>query len=690
MSSSPRDRFSRKPDRGLSLARGEVLQEPSPTADDPVVEPHACKGHTEGEIRLVGIRSLVRFFVFVWLSVLGSVAAADLVRALDEVPTPVVAAASIDGASDDPWLAERGPAVPAPALGEPARDVVRETWEASAATPRARAAALLRARLELGLGDLTAPAIALLQESSAEEPGVAAQRARSLAPGVPAIQAAAARSFWAAGETGSALAAWAEAWATLYGDLGARIWLLGNLSILLWAVSLGASFAFILLAALQVFPHAAHDLGDVFSTRTPAFARAAALAALLLVPLVLGEGPLGLALALFGLGFAYGTAPQRSVLGLAAVLLVIALHPIAQLVSVTNRIVERDPVARSATAVLQGIESPADVERLRAAEGDDLLAAHAAAYYFRRQGLEAEALRRIESILERSPADPVALTNRGNLALRRGRTEEAIGYYQRARAVLDSPLVLFDLGRAYGQAFRIEEQERTLALAQSLDDGLVATLLGFEDPDLVADLEVPESLFVDRFRALAVEEGSSRGISEALAPGRLGESGPVSAAAFALASMLSFLCAGRWDHASRCRRCGDRICGRCAETVWSEDLCEDCHHLFQNAAGTDPSLRRKRLEILARRESRIGRLVWAGSLIVPGFAGMAARRPDYSILGLLLFGWFLGWLVWPSGVFVDPLRMGGMAFVCLAVPGILSGLSYGAVVFASLVARKRL
>jgi tetratricopeptide (TPR) repeat protein len=664
-----------------------MLQRALPTADDGV-ELRARKAHTEGEIRLVRIRSLV--LVFVWLSVFDSVAAVDPGQTLDDRPLAVATATSIEASDDDPWLAEKGPAVPAPALGQPAHEIVRHSWQTSAPTPRARAAALLRARLEFGLGDLTAPAIALLQDPPAGKPGVSAQLAQSLAPGVPAIQVAAARSYWAAGETGSAISSWVDAWMALYRDLGARTWLLGNLSILLWAVALGGSFAFIALAALRVFPHAAHDLGDVFSIRTPGFARTAALAALLLGPLALGEGLLGLALALFVLGFVYGTAQQRSVLGLAAVLLVIGLHPIAQLVSVTNRIVDRDPIARSATAVLHGIESRADVERLRAAEEEDLLAAHAMAYFSRRRGLDEEALRRVDSIIERSPTDPVALTNRGNLALRHGRTEEAIGYYQRAQAVLDSAVVLFDLSRAYGQTFRIEEQERTLARAQSLDDDLVAKLLGFEQPDLVADLEVPESLFIDRFRALALEEGSSQGITEALAPGRLGQSGLASAGAFVLAALGGLLCAGRWDHASRCRRCGDRICGRCEETVWSEELCEDCHHLFQNPGGTDPTLRRKRMETLARRESRLGRLVLLGSLIVPGVAGMAARRPDLSMFGLLLFGWFLGWVIWPAGVFVDPLRMGGMSFACLAVPGILSGLAYVSVVFASLVARRRL
>ena len=54
--------------------------------------------------------------------------------------------------------------------------------------------------------------------------------------------------------------------------------------------------AFLLLAALRVSSHAAHDLGDVFSAHMPGFARLALLAALLIVPALLGEGVLGLAL----------------------------------------------------------------------------------------------------------------------------------------------------------------------------------------------------------------------------------------------------------------------------------------------------------------------------------------------------------------------------------------------------------
>jgi hypothetical protein len=96
-----------------------------------------------------------------------------------------------------------------------------------------------------------------------------------------------------------------------------------------------------------------------------------------------------------------------------------------------------------------------------------------------------------------------------------------------------------------------------------------------------------------------------------------------------------------------------------------------------------------RLQALSKREVRIDRIKLAGALLIPGVAGLSARRPDFAMFGLLLFGWIAAWVSWPAGVFEDPLLMGNAAVLCLAVPGVLSVIAYGGVVLASLVARKK-
>jgi tetratricopeptide (TPR) repeat protein len=600
----------------------------------------------------------------------------------------LAAGAPVEDLLNEPGLSEDGPAIPRPA-GRPVEQV-RESWRSAPPTPQARAAALRRTRLELGLGDLTGPAEAILRGASTEEPEIHTELARSLAPGVPAIQMTAAWALWQADDTGAATQALLDAVGAISDDLGVQLWLLDNLAVVLLAVVLASSLAFMTMAALLVFPHAAHDLGDLLSSRMPGFARTAGLAALLLCPLALGEGVLGVALALFGLGFAYGSRPQRSVLVLAVALLVIGLHPLAQLVSVTTSLVDRDPVAESGIAVARGVATRADLERLEAAAPDDLLAAHALAARARRLGLEEQARSWLDAIESRFPNDPVALANRGNIEMRRGQVESAIDYYERAAALIDSPVLLFNLSQAYASDFRMEEYERALSRAQALGDREVAALSSLDEADLVADLEFPSHLLLDRIRSLGLAQDPHTEITEALAPGRLGERWTVTAGAFALIALLAVLFANRFDHASLCVRCGHRICTRCEDTVWSEEICEDCHHLFHSPEETDPALRMARLQALSVREARLDRVVLAASLIVPGVAGFAARRPDFAMFGLLLFGWALGWLCWPAGVFVDPMMMGSAALICFAIPGLLSLVAYVAVVVGSLVARKHL
>ncbi len=599
-----------------------------------------------------------------------------------------VAAPAVDP-TDDPWLSEQGPTVVKPV--EVPREQVIAAWSNAPEAAYARAAALRRVRLELGLGDLLAPARVILKSATEEDPEIYTAFARDLAPGVPAIQIEHARALARSGDIGAATkATGAGLWSVLR-SLPAQLWVVENFTFLLLVVVLAASLGFISLAALQVFPHAAHDLGDLLAgRRMPAFARSAVLASLVLLPLVLGEGVVGLAVALFLVAFAYGKARQRSVLVMAAVLLIIGLHPLAQLVSIATTLVEQDPVAGSVMAVIAGTETRADVERLEAVVGEDLAAGHALVYRARRQGLEELSRTRLEALSERYPSDGFVLAARGNIEMRRGETEAAISFYERAAAQLDSAALLFDLSQAYALGFRMEEYEATLVRAQGMDSDVVADLSSLEDSSLVADLAFPTRLLQDRLISRAMSQGPQFDLAGALAPGRLGDRWFLTASAFALSVLFCVLFTNRFDHSTQCSRCGHRICTRCEETVWSEEICEDCHHLFNYPAATDPSLRMARLQALSKREVRIDRTLLAGALLIPGMAGLVARRPDFAMFGLLLFGWIAAWVMWPEGVFEDPLLMGHAAVVCLAVPGVLAVIGYGGVVFASLVVRKNL
>jgi hypothetical protein len=610
------------------------------------------------------------------------------VGGISNTPAPGGGASAVVNPADDPWLAEDGPAVPAPA--QVAHEVVVDRWGGPERTPHERSAALRHTRLELGLGNLPAPAAALLRSASQAEPDLYTGLARDLAPGVPAIQIANARALWSAGDTGAAVNAMVDTALAAVTDLEVQIWLIENVSVILIVVVLIASLGFIALAALVVFPDAAHDVGDLFSSRTPGFARAAALGAILLVPVALGEGVVGLALGLFTMGFIYGSGRQRNALAMAAVFLIVGLYPLAQIASVATTLVDRDPVVKSVLAVSNGTDSTADAQRLEAVADLDVAAAHALAYRARRQGLEERSREHLDGIIASFPEDAVALANRGNIEMRRGNTAAAIDYFERSAELIDSPILLFNLSQAYAAAFRMEESESTLVRAQKVGDEEVAALSSLDDARLVADLGLPFGLLRNRFVSAALARNPRSLVVEALAPGMLGERWFITASAFALVVLVGLLFADRFDHASRCTRCGHRICTRCADTVWSDEVCEDCHHLLQYPEATDPSLRMARLQALSRRDVRLGRVWLLGSLLIPGVAGFASKRPDLAMFGLLLFGWTAAWLAWPGGVLEDPMLMGSAAWIFFAIPGVFCMLAYAGVVAMSLVARKNL
>lgn len=607
--------------------------------------------------------------------------------ARDVAPSPVpaataVAVTSIEASGSLGEAASQVAALP----DEIPRDRVVEAWRSALPTPHARAAALLRLRLEYGLGDLRAPAQVVHTTLASEDADEATELARDLAPRMPALQWVRVQDLWHGGEKGAALKAFGAMLYETVHQLESQLWLLANGLMLAWIVSLATACAFIAMLGLKSFSHAAHDLGDVFSLEMPTFARWALLGSVVLMPLWVGEGLAGMLLVAFAIAFVYGKGRERGVLLMAATLWIVALHPLSQWASIATTVVEGDPITRSALAVTRGTGSRADIERLEAVVDEDLVAAHALAYRARRFGMDQQATADLDAMAERWPADPVVLANRANIEMRAGNTESAMGRFERAAAQIESATLLFDLSQAYATVFRMDEYEASLARAQRLDDREVQALSRLSDSKLVADLAFPIEIVRDRLRARGLVEAPSARLVEWIAPGQLGTGWHATAIGFSVVVLAAWLVSAQFDRSSACTRCGHRICTRCEATVWSDDLCEGCHHLFKNPEATDPKLRMARLHALSIRESRIQGLISLGSIVVPGVAGLASRRPDRALLGLALFVWLVTWARWPAGVLVDPLWLGSLAPLLFTVLGGVALVGYVAIVARGVVA----
>jgi tetratricopeptide (TPR) repeat protein len=573
---------------------------------------------------------------------------------------------------------------------EPYSSLIEDSWFGLRAGPNARGTKTREPALALGVDNLDVAARALLIPERTSNVLSDAKLAAGLAPDLPVARVALARAFWSEGEYVPAAREALEGMLAIPRNLEATFWLAGSLFTILAVVLAAASVFFMVILGISVSGRAAHDLGDLLSEQLPDFARAALLGSFLLLPLMLGEGLAGLALVCFVLAFVYGGTRYRMALVLAAALLIIGLFPLARMAGRVLDAMESDPLASAALAVTAGEETADQVALLEAAEGEEILAEYVLAVRARRGGRIEEARARYEALLEHQPENAVVLANYANLRFAEGDSRGAVDLYEHSAAVLDtdSAILMFNLSQAYARLFRIEEFEHTLSLAQSIDADAVADFSHFGDSDFVADLPFPEAEIRSRLLATANGEGLSRIARDYFAPGLLGASWLYTLGGFGGLAIVALILAGRFDRASRCERCGRRICARCDGIFWNSETCDGCHHLFHNPESTDPSMRMERLKELRLREQRRGRIANGASLLIPGAAGLLALRPGLSFVGILLFAAGATMFAWRGGVVPDPLVVGGAGTLFFVLASTAALGFYALVVLAGILIRR--
>jgi tetratricopeptide (TPR) repeat protein len=585
-----------------------------------------------------------------------------------------------------------GEEIPAPAVPALKGDGIERAWLAPAGSFAERVDRTRRTSLELGAWNLDPVAHAIAAGGGGKaDPLARAEAAVRLAPDLPAARMRLARARWLHGEnpTGAVLAS-VDAMKAIARHLEASLWFAGSGLWLLAVALVAGGLLAIFVAGLAALRHAAHDVGHLWFGRTPEFARFALLASALLVPLALGEGLLGLVLVVLAVGVVYGSAGQRVALALAIGAVVAGAYPVMRLAAATLDAFPGDPLARSAFSAASGLASPVDVARLRAAAASDSLAARGLAMHARRAGDLAEADALYQKLLGDAPADPVLLNNAANVRLELGHMEDALDLYRRSVEIEESPVVLFNLAQAYGRAFQVEDLNRTLAQAQRRDGELVATLTalqGSEAEGFVVDLPLPGEFMWRRLAASRRGDAIAAQMRAPLAPGRLGRDRNLAAAAAGLGFLLAAIFGARFDPTRSCPRCGARMCPRCDGNTGGEQ-CAGCTRLFFQPERTDRTLRLERVNALRDREQRLRRVGAIASVLLPGVAGLLARRPLASFLGTFLFALALAAVFWRGGVVPDPLVAGAAAHVAFLTIAVLAAVGYALVVATALASQR--
>ena len=580
-------------------------------------------------------------------------------------PTGEAAAAAPAPAAQE-WM---GPPKPAPAGidpnalavsgADPVRAALWRAWSAPDALP-ARVLRLQRAGLSAGIGNLDAPARALLLDPALGDPLERAQLAVELAPELPAAHAALAVELFRRWELLGAMNEMREAALAAREHLEARLWLEATAHDILFGACFGAALGFLGLAALTAFPRFARDLRRF--REVPGPSAGALAAAIVLTPVAMGEGLAGLGLGLLALALVNGSGWRRLWVMSAGALMLLALFPLLERRAESHAALVLDPVALAAWSTEQGTPTAAELARVARAADHDPLASRALALRLARQGELGEAEGRFMRLLE-DDKSPDLVANTAAVRLLRGNVEGSIAFYEQASRASRSAVIRFDLAQAYGRAIRLDIQDLALEEAQSIDPDVLSKLnhrYNGQDGAFVAYLPLPVGPVLERLHDPAATAALARELRHELAPGALGENRGDAVVALWLAAAVGLLLGTGLQ----------RLVGP------EEDLYAGIARLLQTRGG-DSVERMQKLQELRRRQRRIERAAGAVAWLVPGAAGMVAKRPLLSLLAVLSFAAGASLWLHRDGAVPDPLALG-------ALPGVLVALATSVAVVAYL------
>jgi tetratricopeptide (TPR) repeat protein len=346
----------------------------------------------------------------------------------------------------------------------------------------------------------------------------------------------------------------------------------------------------------------------------------------------------------------------------AAGLVVAGLHPLADAAARARSAVLADPVVLAASAAEVGLPTADELARVARRAADDPLAARAMALRDKRAGRLVEAREAYARLLAAAPSEGRLYNNAANVALALDHQEEAIALYEKAVARDPGPAILFNLSQAYGRAVRLDAQDLALAQAQELDPEAVAELTNLfsaYSPLAVVDLPVRVETVAPRLAAPLAAHRLAIDFRRRVAPAGATRSLEQTAALFGLAALAGVLLG--------------LVLGRVAGDVSDDDHYADIARLLQRR-GTDPGERMRRLDALRARQARVRRLQLVLAFVLPGAAGLLARRAALAWLGCVCFAgaatlWLLRDGVVPDPLAVGPLPVlvGGAALAALAL-----------------------
>ncbi len=495
---------------------------------------------------------------------------------------------------------------------------------------------------------------------------MAAQRA---APQLPHPYWSLGKAYWAESKTRivRVIEMWLEGWRVGLRNFQTAVRVSGNFYFIVHLAFFLSILVFSLTLLCKYYRLFAHDIGGIISEQRSALVGHIWAIAIISFPLLIGLGPLAVAIYWLIVTAVYFSRREKQVIW--TVFLLFLFLPLS-FRNAASLILTQQPGILSAIDRANHSDWLDDTEDcLRSwlidhPQDKDVL--FSLALLKKKQGLYNEAEHYYETLLRIEPRNPRVLSNLANVYLGKGRLKKAEEVYQRAIAVNSGIAAIhYNLYRTYLELYKFleAEQEEELHIARSLNRALIDQQEKIFRHGIVNRMAIDETLpFKELWDKAFFYSEQRENLAAALWSIAMGNIpfrfGLVILIVLCFTVSFLFFQSSQRRFSVGCAKCGRPLSKlKPTHSVEIPNICANCVSLFVDLKKADLKTKQKREKQVARYEKR-NDFVWTIlTFCLPGGGFLWSGAPWRAGVCFLIFFAFVLKAVFWNGVVHDPMEL---------------------------------
>lgn len=493
--------------------------------------------------------------------------------------------------------------------------------------------------------------------------------ARQMAPNLPHAYWALGKAYWGESKARvfTVIGLWFKGWSVGCGNFRTVVLVLSNFFFIVHLAFFLTIIAFSCISVCKYYRLFAYDIGGIISGQQSAFVGHIWAVSIILLPILIGLGPLLVALFWLLICALYFSRREKQVVW--AVFLLLLLLPLSFRNAASLILAQQEGVLSSVYRANNEewlSDTEEDLRTWFADHPQDKDVLFSLALLKKKQGAYNEAGTLYRDVLAFDPKDAAVMGNLANVYLGKGRLKKAEEVYQRAIEIDGSLASLhYNLYRTYLELYKFLEaqQRQELQIARSLNPDMIDYQESIFKHGVVNRMVIDEKLPFREFWDKAFFYSEAREELAASLWSLFMTSLPIQYALFvfiALCFTVSFLFfqSSQRRFSVSCAKCGRPLSKvRTAHTVEIPNICANCVSLFVDFKKVDLKTKQSREKQVAGYEKRSDVIMSIVTFCLPGGGFLWSGAPWRGALCVLIFFLFVMKVCFWNGIIHDPMAL---------------------------------